>query len=128
VSKQLLVNDNAVVSWYPSGMLSPVPDRLTVPDGVDAWIDQFTPSPAEGWARWTEQQFTQARKAQEQMATLHHTLKKAGFASLKDAMRTMGRDVGVPRPPVDPLGEVEAGVLAKQLRELSFLEREPRGW
>ena len=62
------------------------------------------------------------------MATLHHTVKKAGFAGLKDAIRLMGRDVGVPRPPVDPLGEVEAGVLAERLRTMSFLEREPRGW
>ena len=40
----------------------------------------------------------------------------------------MGRDVGVPRPPVDPLGEVEAGVLAERLSTMPFLEREPRGW
>jgi 4-hydroxy-tetrahydrodipicolinate synthase len=75
-----------------------------------------------------KQQFTQARQAQEQMATLHHTLKKAGFAGLKDAMRAMGRDVGVPRPPVDALGEVEAGVLAERMRAMTFLQREPRGW
>src|SRR5688572_19516207 len=75
-----------------------------------------------------KQQFTQARKAQEQMATLHHSLKKAGFAGLKDAMRAMGRDVGVPRPPVDPLGEVEAGMLAERMHAMKFLEREPRGW
>jgi 4-hydroxy-tetrahydrodipicolinate synthase len=75
-----------------------------------------------------KQQFTQARKAQEQMATLNHEVKKAGFAGLKDAMRLMGRDVGVPRPPVDPIGEVEAGVLAGRLRAMTFLEREPRGW
>src|SRR6185295_208397 len=29
--------------------------------GIDAWIDQFSPSPAEGWPRWAEQQFAQAR-------------------------------------------------------------------
>lgn len=75
-----------------------------------------------------KQQFTQARKAQEQMATLHHTVKNAGFAGLKDAMRTMGRDVGTPRPPVDPLDETTAGVLAQRLRGMAFLEREPRGW
>jgi 4-hydroxy-tetrahydrodipicolinate synthase len=76
----------------------------------------------------SKQQFTQARKAQEQMATLHHTLKKAGFPALKDAMRLMGRDAGLPRPPVDPLGEVEVGMLAERLRAMTFLEREPRGW
>ncbi|MES2562343.1 MAG: dihydrodipicolinate synthase family protein [Pseudomonadota bacterium] len=76
----------------------------------------------------SKQQFTQARKAQEQMATLHHTLKQSGFAGLKDAMRVMGRGVGVPRPPVDTLGEVEAGVLAERMHAMKFLEREPRGW
>jgi 4-hydroxy-tetrahydrodipicolinate synthase len=76
----------------------------------------------------SKQQFTQARKAQEQMATLHHTLKQAGFAGLKGAMRAMGRDVGVPRPPVDPLGEAEAGMLAERMHAMTFLEREPRGW
>ena len=76
----------------------------------------------------SKQQFTQARKAQEQIATLNHTLKQAGFAGLKGAMRAMGRDVGVPRPPVDPLGEVEAGVLAERMAAMTFLEREPRGW
>jgi len=29
--------------------------------GMDAWIDQFTPPPVEGWPRWAEQQFAQAR-------------------------------------------------------------------
>jgi 4-hydroxy-tetrahydrodipicolinate synthase len=99
--------------------------------GTGAWSPLASVAPKlarEIYELCSKQQFTQARKAQEQMATLHHTLKKAGFASLKDAMRTMGRDVGVPRPPVDPLGEVEAGVLAKQMREMTFLEREPRGW
>jgi 4-hydroxy-tetrahydrodipicolinate synthase len=75
-----------------------------------------------------KQQFTQARKAQEDMATLHHTLKKAGFAGLKSAMRAMGRECGTPRPPVDPLGEVEAGRLAEQIHSMSFLQAEPRGW
>jgi 4-hydroxy-tetrahydrodipicolinate synthase len=76
----------------------------------------------------SKQQFTQARKAQEQIATLNHHLKRAGFAGLKGAMRAMGRDVGVPRPPADPLGEVEAGVLAERMAAMTFLEREPRGW
>ena len=30
-------------------------------DGIDAWIDQFTPFPAEGWPRWMEQQIAQAQ-------------------------------------------------------------------
>ena len=74
------------------------------------------------------QQFTQARKAQEQMAELHHTLKKAGFAGIKGAMRAMGRDVGSPRPPVDPLGEIEFGALTERVSAMAFLQGEPRGW
>jgi len=74
------------------------------------------------------QQYTQARKAQEHMATLHHTLKKTGFAGLKVALSAMGRECGSPRPPVDALGEVEAGALAERLHALSFLQAEPRGW
>ena len=99
--------------------------------GTGAWSPLASVAPKlarEIYELCRKQQFTQARKAQEQMATLHHTIKKAGFAGLKDAMRVMGRDVGVPRPPVDALGEVEAGVLAEQLRAMTFLEREPRGW
>jgi len=29
--------------------------------GIDAWIDQFSPAPVEGWPRWMEHQFAQAR-------------------------------------------------------------------
>src|SRR6185295_2025338 len=29
--------------------------------GIDAWMDQFTSPPVEGWPRWTEQQFAGAR-------------------------------------------------------------------
>jgi hypothetical protein len=40
----------------------------------------------------------------------------------------MGRECGSPRPPVDMLGEVEAGALAERLHAMSFLQTEPRGW
>jgi tetratricopeptide (TPR) repeat protein len=29
-------------------------------DGIDAWLDRFTPFPAEGWARWTAQEIKNA--------------------------------------------------------------------
>ena len=29
-------------------------------DGIDAWIDRFTPFPALGWDRWMEQEITAA--------------------------------------------------------------------
>jgi len=75
-----------------------------------------------------KQQFTQARKAQEDIAALHHLLKTAGFAGLKGAMRAMGRDCGQPRPPVRALGEIEYGTLAQQIATMDFLRAEPRGW
>jgi hypothetical protein len=30
-------------------------------DGVDAWLDQYEPAPAEGWPRWMEQQIEGAK-------------------------------------------------------------------
>jgi hypothetical protein len=29
-------------------------------EGVDAWLDRFTPHPSEGWPRWMQRQFEQA--------------------------------------------------------------------
>lgn len=75
-----------------------------------------------------KQQFTQVRKAQEDIAALHHLLKTAGFAGLKGAMRAMGRDCGQPRPPARALGEIEYGKLAQDIGAMDFLRAEPRGW
>ena len=74
------------------------------------------------------QQFTQARKAQEDIAALHHLVKMAGFAGLKGALRAMGRDCGQPRPPVRALGEIESGKLAQQIAAMDFQRTEARGW
>ena len=30
-------------------------------DGLDAWLDRFTPFPAQGWARWMSEEIAQAR-------------------------------------------------------------------
>jgi len=75
-----------------------------------------------------KQQFTQARKAQEDIAALHHLVKTAGFAGLKGALRAMGRDCGQPRPPARALGEIECGKLAQEIGAMDFLRAEPRGW
>ncbi|MEK7878036.1 MAG: dihydrodipicolinate synthase family protein, partial [Pseudomonadota bacterium] len=68
-----------------------------------------------------KQQFTQARKGQEDIAALHHLVKTAGYAGLKGAMRAMGRDCGQPRPPARALGEIEYGKLAQQIAAMDFL-------
>jgi dihydrodipicolinate synthase/N-acetylneuraminate lyase len=75
-----------------------------------------------------KQQFTQARKAQEDIAALSHLLKTHGFPGLKGALRAMGRDCGPTRPPVRDLTADQNEKLAKALRALPFLEAESRGW
>lgn len=75
-----------------------------------------------------KQQFTQARKPQEDIASLHHLVKSAGFAGLKGALRAMGRDCGEPRPPSRALTAAEQENLAAQLNAMSALREEPRGW
>jgi 4-hydroxy-tetrahydrodipicolinate synthase len=74
------------------------------------------------------QQFTQARKAQEDIAALHHFVKTFGFAGLKGAIRAMGRDCGEPRPPVRGLSAGEHEKLAAEIGAMPFLREEPRGW
>jgi dihydrodipicolinate synthase/N-acetylneuraminate lyase len=74
------------------------------------------------------QQFTQARKIQEDVALLSHTLKMAGFAGLKAAMQSMGRECGVPRLPARSLEKSELSQLTAQVAAMSFLKAEPRGW
>jgi len=73
-------------------------------------------------------QLFEARAAQEEIAALRQLVKKAGAASLKAALRAMGRDCGEPRPPLRALGEVERGRLADNLAAMAALRAEPRGW
>jgi dihydrodipicolinate synthase/N-acetylneuraminate lyase len=70
----------------------------------------------------------EARKVQEEIAALRQLVKKAGAASLKAALRSMGRDCGEVRPPLRPVGEIEYGALAERLGALAMLRAEPRGW
>jgi len=82
-----------------------------------------------------QDQLIEAREAQENIGTLQHAIKEAGASGLKDglagiktALAYMGRECGVPRPPVRPLGEVERGRLTETLAGMVFLRDEPRGW
>lgn len=75
-----------------------------------------------------KQEFTQARKLQEQMAELHHVVKRGGRSGLKGAMRAMGRDCGEPRLPAIGLPEAEMMAYIDRVRALPYLRAEPRGW
>jgi 4-hydroxy-tetrahydrodipicolinate synthase len=75
-----------------------------------------------------KERYEDGRRTQEAIAALRQAVKKDGVASLKSAMRSMGRDVGGPRPPLQAMGEVEQGVLAERLGKIAALRTEPRGW
>jgi 4-hydroxy-tetrahydrodipicolinate synthase len=66
----------------------------------------------------------EARSAQEVVAALRQHLKSSG--NLKDALRTMGRDCGVPRPPLQAPDAEATRKLAATLDPM--LRDEPRGW
>lgn len=74
------------------------------------------------------QKLFEARALQEDAAALRQILKPGGVAALKAAARIMGRDCGIPRPPLLPLDAKAANQLAMQLEGLPALADEPRGW
>jgi len=69
-------------------------------------------------------QLVEARGAQEAVAALRQHLKTSG--SLKAAMNIMGRDCGVPRPPLQPPDAEASRTLAATLEPM--LRDEPRGF
>ncbi len=70
----------------------------------------------------------EARGAQEDVAALRQVVKSGGVAAIKAAMRVMGRDVGTPRPPLQPLGKEAGAKLSAGLAAIASLEGEKRGW
>ena len=76
-----------------------------------------------------KQDFIGARAGQEKLAALRQLVKHPRLETgLKAALRALGRDCGVPRPPAKPLGEVEHGALAEAIANHPALKGEPRGW
>ncbi len=75
-----------------------------------------------------DQKLFEARAVQEQMAALRQAVKVGGVASLKAAMRAMGRDCGEPRPPLLPLDAAAYQKLVGELDAIAALRAEPRGW
>jgi 4-hydroxy-tetrahydrodipicolinate synthase len=74
------------------------------------------------------QKLFEARAVQEDAAALRQITKPGGVAALKAAARIMGRDCGIPRPPLLPLDADATKKLAMQLETLPVLADEPRGW
>jgi 4-hydroxy-tetrahydrodipicolinate synthase len=74
------------------------------------------------------QKLFEARKIQEQIAALRQALKPGGVASLKAAMRAMGRDCGEPRPPVLALDAAAYQKLVGELETVGMLHAETRDW
>ncbi len=108
---------------------------LMVPNGAIGGSGAFSPlaSVAPKLARelhdlCTTQQFTKARKLQENMAELHHAVKLAGRSGIKGAMRAMGRDCGEPRLPALGLESAEMERYVARVSAIPFLNAEPRGW
>jgi len=75
-----------------------------------------------------DQKLFEARKVQEQIAGLRQALKPGGVASLKAAMRAMGRDCGEPRPPVLALDAAAYQKLVGELEIVTALYAEARDW
>jgi len=75
-----------------------------------------------------KEDYSAARKPQEELAALRRLLKKGGISALKAASRAMGRDCGEPRYPLMPLGEAERVSLSDQLAAMTALRAEARGW
>jgi 4-hydroxy-tetrahydrodipicolinate synthase len=75
-----------------------------------------------------KEDYSAARKIQEEVAALRQVVKKGGVAALKAALRVMGRECDEPRYPLMPLGEVERVGLSERLAQLRALRAEPRGW
>lgn len=106
-----------------------------VPPGVVGGAGAFSPlaSVAPKLARQiyelcSQQKFKEARKIQEDMADLHHLVKKGGHGGLKAALRAMGRACGEPRLPALGMEEPAAAQLAAKLATCPYLSAEPRGW
>jgi dihydrodipicolinate synthase/N-acetylneuraminate lyase len=80
------------------------------------------------WELCVMERYEEARPFQEAIAALRQAVKPRGVAALKGGMRTMGRDCGQPRPPLDPLAAADEEKLAREIGAIAPLRGEPQGW
>ncbi|MBI2755321.1 MAG: dihydrodipicolinate synthase family protein [Chloroflexi bacterium] len=72
--------------------------------------------------------YVAARALQYRFSRLWQALKVDYPASIKAGMEIMGRPVGIPRGPLQPLSAAAQLELRNQLEALGVLDAEPRGW
>ena len=74
------------------------------------------------------QDYKAARALQEDAAILFRLFRDAGPEGLKAAAKTMGRDCGAPRQPLQTLPDGAARALAAKISNVGSVKGEPRGW
>lgn len=74
------------------------------------------------------ERYKDAFGAQEDAAILFRIFNSAGASGLKAAARAMGRDCGVPRPPLPALDEAKARSLMAEMSKAQSVKMEPHGW
>ena len=74
------------------------------------------------------QDYKAACAPQEDAAILFRLFRDAGPAGLKAAAKTMGRDCGAPRQPLQTLPDGAARALAAKISNVGSVKGEPRGW
>jgi 4-hydroxy-tetrahydrodipicolinate synthase len=75
-----------------------------------------------------QEHYEDARLLQTEVAALYRVIQPHGVPGLKAASRLMGRDCGVPRPPLPSFVETETRTLADQLARIPSINLEPKGW
>jgi 4-hydroxy-tetrahydrodipicolinate synthase len=74
------------------------------------------------------EKYAEARPVQEDAALLFRALKESGAIGLKAAAKYLGRDCGIPRPPLPPMGAEATQDLIATLSTSGRANSEPRGW
>jgi 4-hydroxy-tetrahydrodipicolinate synthase len=75
-----------------------------------------------------EEKYEDARSRQFDLAVMCRLFRGIGVSGLKAATRFMGRDCGVPRPPLPTFTEAESRALTEKLSAIDVISAEPKGW
>ena len=75
-----------------------------------------------------EENYKAAIELQEEFACVYQAVKPTGIAGMKAASRLMGRDCGIPRPPLLPMPEEKHRALTDALKSIPSVSKEAQGW